>query len=94
LEWYQKSANSGLIDAQTYLGVIYDKGRGTKQDDMEAIRWYQKAAERGYGQAQYNLGVFIFMAGELKSTKNGEKWFERARDSGFAKGSEALKELF
>ena len=43
--------------AQYNLGVMYDEGRGVRQDDAEAVRWYRQAAEQGYAAAQYNLGA-------------------------------------
>jgi TPR repeat protein len=95
IEWYLKSARNGFLEAQAYLGVIYDKGRGVKQDDVEAIRWYRTAAEQGKGQSQYNLGVFYFYGRGLEANKDeAKKWLERARDSGFEAAIGALRELY
>jgi len=44
-------------DAQFWLGVMYDNGRGVPQDYVQAADWYWKAAEHGHAAAQYNLGA-------------------------------------
>ena len=46
-----------LAEAQSYLGKMYQKGYGVKQDYKVAIHWYQKAADQGYTDAQYQLGL-------------------------------------
>ena len=53
-EW-KPLAEEGDVDAQYYLGVLYDNGDGVPQDYKEAVRWYKLAAEQGDVDAQYNL---------------------------------------
>ena len=53
-EW-KPLAEEGDVDAQYYLGVLYDNGDGVPQDYKEAVRWYTLAAEQGDVDAQYNL---------------------------------------
>jgi TPR repeat protein len=36
-------AEQGNVDAQTNLGLMYDIGQGTPQDDKEALKWYKAA---------------------------------------------------
>ena len=50
-------AEQGNVLAQLGLGVIYDEGRGVRQDDAEAARWFRRAAEQGQAHAQNNLGL-------------------------------------
>ncbi|WP_314879189.1 tetratricopeptide repeat protein, partial [Haemophilus parahaemolyticus] len=50
-------AEQGDASTQFNLGVMYAKGRGVKQDDVEAVKWYRQAAEQGDAEAQFNLGV-------------------------------------
>jgi len=33
--------------AQYNLGVMYAKGQGVTQDNVQAVAWYRKAAEQG-----------------------------------------------
>ncbi len=49
--------------AQYYLGMMYLKGQGTKQDAEEASKWLRSSAEKGIPQAQYNLAK-LYMKGE------------------------------
>lgn len=49
--------------AQYYLGMMYLKGQGTRQDQEEAGKWLRKSAEQGIPQAQYNLAR-LYMKGQ------------------------------
>lgn len=49
--------------AQYYLGMMYLKGQGTRQDLDEAGKWLRASAEKGIPQAQYNLAK-LYMKGE------------------------------
>jgi hypothetical protein len=44
-----------LPGAQSNLGVLYEKGRGVRQDYGEALRWWQLAAAQDHPDAQHNL---------------------------------------
>ena len=48
---------TGYKNAQSNLGLVYDNGRGVKQDVKEAIKWYRCAAEQGFASVQFNLGT-------------------------------------
>ena len=50
-------ATQGDPFAQSFLGVMYENGRGVPQDYDEAVKWYRLAAAQGDAHAQYNLGV-------------------------------------
>jgi len=66
-------------DAQNNLGVMYQNGRGVRQDDSQAVRWYRKAAEQGYASAQNNLGL-MYVNGE--GVPQAVKWFRKAAEQG------------
>jgi len=53
-------AEQGNAEAQSNLGVMYDKGKGVTQDYREAVKWFHKAAEQGYADAQLILGAMYF----------------------------------
>jgi hypothetical protein len=55
-------ANTGDLQAQTYVGEIHEKGLGVAPNFEEAARWYRAAAEKGHARAQSNLG-FLFEKG-------------------------------
>jgi TPR repeat protein len=43
--------------AQTYIGVMYLRGRGVPQDFLVAAYWLHLAAGAGFPEAQYFLGL-------------------------------------
>ena len=55
-----RSLSKGDALAQYNLGVLYRKGRGVPQDDVQARKWYEKAAVQGHAKAQFNLGTLYF----------------------------------
>ena len=50
-------AEQGVASAQFYLGLMYEKGRGVRQDHSTALTWFRKAAAQGYAGPQNNLGL-------------------------------------
>ena len=49
--------------AQYYLGVMYMKGQGVKQDYEEAGKWLRKASEQGLTAAMYKL-AYLYTEGK------------------------------
>ena len=83
-EW-RPLAEQGDALAQYNLGVLYRKGRGVTQDDVQARKWYDKAAVQGHAKAQYNLGTLYFNGeGVPKDYKQALRWFRLAADQGEA----------
>jgi uncharacterized protein len=61
---YPRAAHSLLFEAergrplaQTYLGFMYQMGRGVPQNFELAASWYRRAAEHGVPAAQYLLAM-------------------------------------
>ena len=50
-------AERGDPAAQTYLGFMFETGRGVPQNYTEAAMWYRRGAEQGDSLAQYSLGL-------------------------------------
>jgi len=50
-------AERGNAAAQSYLGFLFETGRGVPQNYTEAAMWYRRAAEQGDSRAQYSLGL-------------------------------------
>ena len=72
------SAEQGDAGAQFNLGIIYDNGKGVKQDFGEAVAWYRKAAEQGHAGAQFNLG-FMYDNGRGVEENHSEAvaWYRK-----------------
>ena len=56
LRLFRPLADQGDVEAQDYLGYMYQHGLGVPQDYAQAVQWYRLAADRGYARAQDYLG--------------------------------------
>src|ERR1700730_14779228 len=72
-------AEQGQPAAQTYLGYMFETGRGVPQNYTEAAMWYRRAAEQGDGQAQYSLGLLYDRGqGVPRDIVEASKWLNLA----------------
>jgi hypothetical protein len=55
LQVWMPKAQEGDLQAQTYVGEIFEKGMGQPADPAKAAEWYQKAADKGFQRAMSNL---------------------------------------
>ena len=53
------AAQAGASTAQTYLGYMYQTGRGVPRDYIAAASWLHLAAEQGEPSAQFLLGLLF-----------------------------------
>lgn len=77
------SANNGNAEMQFNIGLMFQRGRGVRQDHGEAIKWYEKAATQGLVPAQVNLGL-MYYDGKGMEIDNilAAKWLEKAAAQG------------
>lgn len=55
LKWLQMAAEQNMHEAELYLGLCYDVGRGNLQADaVKAAALYKRSADSGYSEAQYH----------------------------------------
>ena len=80
LEKFEPLAESGHVESQHYLGVIYEEGRGVGKD-TKAIKWYLKAAQQGHTKAQRALGLMYTYGSERDDTKT-IKWLTKVAEQG------------
>ena len=73
-EMIREAAEGGYPQAQSYLGVLAERGDGSfkRKDEAEALAWYRKAAEGGHCYAHRRLAK-AFKAGELGLDANPEQ---------------------
>ena len=84
-------AVAGDPHAQCRLGLLYDKGEGVRQDDVEAVRWFRLAAEQGCPGGQYNLGVnYGAGKGVPKDDTEAVRWYRLAADQGNVRAQQIL----
>ena len=76
-------AEQGNIDAQWYIGLMYDDGKGVPEDDKIAVKWYTKVADKGDRWAQSVLGIMYDRGeGVPENDKTAVKWFTKAAEQG------------
>ena len=56
IEKLEMIAEQGNAEAQTALGLLYDRGKNIPKDDTLAYKWFLKASEQNDHTAQYELG--------------------------------------
>jgi hypothetical protein len=89
--WYEQAARQDYPKAQYNLGLLYEDGRGVKQNYGQAAYWYDKAAKAGFTEAQNNLGVLYASGhGVKKDSKRAEKLFSEAAGQGNANAKRNL----
>ena len=72
-------AEQGDPAAQTYLGFMFETGRGVPQNYTEAAMWYRRAAEQGDSLAQYSLGLLYDRGqGVPRDIVEASKWLNLA----------------
>jgi tetratricopeptide (TPR) repeat protein len=84
-------AQSGNLQAQLQLGLMYRYGHGIAQDVTLAETYYKRAAQLGYSLAQYNLGTLYITQ---KRYQEAESWLEKAAKGGNVKAQHNLGYLY
>lgn len=79
LRLWQPLAESGHVDAQFNMGLLYDNGVGVERDLARAAEWYRRAAEAGDRTAQSYLGE-MYARGHGVETDYAEavEWYRKA----------------
>ena len=75
VEWYQKAAEEGCLDAMVALGDSYYHGCGVEKSYDIALRWWYEAAIEGSATAMCCLGR---EADIRRDYKNAIRWYKRA----------------
>ena len=95
IEWYTKSANQGLAEAQYNLGVMYYNGQGVKRDYPKAFELFTKSANQGYAKAEYNLGVMYYNGHGIKQDyQKAFEWFTKSANQGYAEAEYNLGVMY
>jgi TPR repeat protein len=82
ITWFRKAADLEEYGAMSWLGSMYQSGRGVPKDDLEAVRWYRKSADGKNANAAYRLGLMY----ELNEAR---RWYQAAANG----GNQLAKEL-
>ena len=52
MRWFRLAAEQGDVNAQAYLGAMYDTGEGVPEDAVDAYAWLNIAAAQGNTSAK------------------------------------------
>jgi TPR repeat protein len=87
-------AEQGVPAAQSYLGFMFETGRGVPQNYTEAAMWYRRAAEQGDSLAQYSLGLLYDKGfGVPRDIVEASKWLNLATAAAPPRAREARARL-
>lgn len=92
---YQSLASQGDPRAQSNLGHMYLRGRGTDKDYPAALKWFRRAAALGVADAQYSLGeIYLREWGVEQDLTEAARWYTRAAEQGHAGAQVTLAVLY
>jgi transglutaminase-like putative cysteine protease len=88
-------AADGNRRAQSYVGSMYETGRGVERDYGEAMRWFLMAAEQGDDYSQSHIGYLYEQGlGVARDEKLAAEWYAKAADRGYAWAQMSLGLLY
>ena len=95
MQYFKKAADEGNEQAESYLGLFYEKGYGCEKDIKKSLYWYKKAALKGNIFSQYSLGFIYYEGEEIEQNLDcAFKWYKEAAERGFAPAQYALSYLY
>ncbi|XP_064608112.1 DAP3-binding cell death enhancer 1-like [Liolophura sinensis] len=82
-------------EAQYFLGICYEQGWGTDQNECKAGELYREASAAGHDGAMYNLGVFheYGMGGLPVNVEAATELYEQSAKAGNENASHSLERL-
>ena len=87
-------AKQGNSWGQLRLAIMYDKGEGIPENDVEAVKWYRKAAVQGDPDAQHNLGAMYYVGdGVTENNISAYVWLSMAKTHGNLNAAKSLEIL-
>lgn len=78
-------AESGVLEAQYRLGLMFGNGQGVPPDQGKAGEWFEKATATLDPGACFNLGVMYYQGQGLpRDYREAARWFRKAAERGDA----------
>ncbi|MEA2068585.1 MAG: tetratricopeptide repeat protein, partial [Verrucomicrobiota bacterium] len=96
-EVFRKAYEMGLRDSGILkgLGRANELGRGTTQNDIQALAWYKLAAAEGSGWAMYRIGRMREDGrGDSKDHVAAAGWYQKSVEAGYGKPVGDLTRLY
>ncbi len=91
---FKRMAQHGCPYSQCVVGIMHQKGVGTKKDGKTAAYWFEKSAAQGYNEAEYRLGkLHLEGNGVPRNVELAAHWLERAAQHGVVEAQYELGKL-
>ena len=95
LEYFQKAAELGHIEAPGAIGYFYSAGLVVEKDDSKAAEWFLNGSEKGSALSKFNLGrLYLDGKGGLSDAGKAMDLMEAAAALGLPEAHTALAEIF
>lgn len=76
------------------VGLMYQGGKGVKQDYAKALKWFRLSSARGNPWAQYFIArMYDDGRGVPKSREKAKVWFRKSAENGLKEGQEAYERV-
>ncbi len=87
LNWYEKSAAKGDVEAAYIAALMYVENLDIRPNSQKAAILMRQAAEGGLAAAQADYGLLVYQgAGVKQNTKRAAHWFAKAAKGGEKEG--------
>lgn len=88
---FERAAALGSLRAMSYLGWMYELGRGVEPDHAEAARWYASVASAGVHEYAVKLGwMYMGNSSLMHDRVKAEYWFQQGIAAGYLPANVAL----
>ncbi|STX60173.1 enhanced entry protein EnhC [Legionella israelensis] len=79
IQAYQKAAEEGNALGAYNLGLMYEYGKGTEVNNLQAKKYYQEAADKEMPSAMTQLaGLYFNGAGTQRDAQKALAWYKKA----------------
>ncbi len=93
VEYFNKSAKNGNLDAKLFLASCYKDGFGVNQDAAKAAELFREVADAGYVFVQNFMGHFYEKGNGVKQNlSEAVEWYKKAADGGNIYAKNKLEE--
>jgi TPR repeat protein len=91
----EQAAEAGSLEAETDLGLLYERGAGAQPDLAEARMWFLRAAEEGVPAAETNLARLYAEGLSVRADPaEAARWYRLAAAQGYPLAEANLAELY
>jgi len=79
LKWFIRAADSGITEAQTFVGEMYLFADGVEEDFKKAYQYFKMAAEKSDPDAEFNIAIMFYEGkGKKQDLSAAISWFKKS----------------